>query len=41
MLAQVTGALPKTGGLFHDDSYDREEYPSVDSSRSQRLAHPG
>ena len=28
MLAQFTGATPKTGGLFYDDSYDREEYPS-------------
>ena len=23
MLAQVTGASPKTAGLFYDDSYDR------------------
>ena len=28
MLAQVTGASPKTAGLFYDDSYDRLEYPS-------------
>jgi hypothetical protein len=35
MLAQVTGATPKTGGLFYDDSYDRTEYPSVNFYVSQ------
>ena len=35
MLAQVTGATPKTGGLFYDDSYDRTEYPSVNFYLSQ------
>lgn len=41
MLAQVTGASPKTGGLFYDDSYDRKEYPSVNSYLSQGKADPG
>ncbi len=41
MLAQVTGATPKTGGLFYDDSYDRKEYPSVNFYKSQGLADPG
>ena len=41
MLAQVTGATPKTGGLFYDDSYDRKEYPSVNSYLSQGKADPG
>ena len=41
MLAQVTGASPKTAGLFYDDSYDREEYPSKNSYVSQGLADPG
>ncbi len=41
MLAQFTGASPKTAGLFYDDSYDREEYPSVNFYASQGLADPG
>ena len=41
MLAQVTGASPKTAGLFYDDSYDRREYPSVNFYVSQGLADPG
>jgi hypothetical protein len=41
MLAQVTGASPKTAGLFYDDSYDRREYPSVNYYVSQGLADPG
>jgi hypothetical protein len=41
MLAQVTGATPKTAGLFYDDSYDRKEYPSVNYYVSQGLQDPG
>jgi hypothetical protein len=41
MLAQVTGATPKTGGLFYDDSYDRTEFPSKAFYTSQGLADPG
>jgi len=41
MLAQVTGATPKTGGLFYDDSYDRTEYPSKASYTSRGLVDPG
>jgi hypothetical protein len=41
MLAQVTGATPKTAGLFYDDSYDRKEYPSKASYTSQGLPDPG
>jgi predicted AlkP superfamily pyrophosphatase or phosphodiesterase len=41
MLAQVTGASPKTAGLFYDDSYDRKEYPSVNYYLSQGLSDPG
>jgi len=41
MLAQVTGGTPKTGGLFYDDSYDREEYPSTGFYSSQGLPDPG
>ena len=41
MLAQVTGATPKTAGLFYDDSYDRTEYPSKAFYTSQGLADPG
>lgn len=41
MLAQVTGATPKGGGLFYDDSYDRTEYPSKAFYTSQNLADPG
>ena len=41
MLAQVTGATPKTGGLFYDDSYSRLVYPSVNSYVSQGLPDPG
>jgi len=41
MLAQVTGASPKTAGLFYDDSYDRREYPSVNYYLSQGVADPG
>ena len=38
MIAQVTGATPKTGGLFYDDSYDRTEFPSKASFTSQGMA---
>jgi Type I phosphodiesterase / nucleotide pyrophosphatase len=41
MLAQVSGATPKGGGLFYDDSYDRTEYPSKAFYASQGLADPG
>ena len=41
MLAQFTGATPKTGGLFYDDSYDRTEYPSKNFWLSQGKADPG
>ncbi len=41
MIAQVTGASPKTAGLFYDDSYDRREYPSKNSYVSQGMADPG
>ena len=41
LLAQFTGASPKTAGLFYDDSYDRNEYPSVNSYASQGVADPG
>ncbi len=41
MLAQFTGATPKTGGLFYDDSYDRQEYPSRNSYVSQGRPDPG
>jgi hypothetical protein len=41
MLAQVTGATPKNGGLFYDDSYDRDEYPSKAFYTSQNLPDPG
>ena len=41
MLAQVTGATPKGGGLFYDDSYDRTEYPSKAFYTSQNLPDPG
>ena len=41
MLAQVTGASPKTAGLFYDDSYDRKEYPSVNFYLSQKKPDPG
>ena len=41
MLAQFTGATPKTGGLFYDDSYDRQEYPSVNYWLSQGKTDPG
>lgn len=41
MLAQVTGATPKTAGLFYDDSYDRTEYPSKSFYVSQGLADRG
>ncbi len=41
MLAQVTGATPRKGGLFYDDSYDREEYPSKAYYTSQNLPDPG
>ena len=40
-LAQVTGATPKGGGLFYDDSYDRTEYPSKAFYTSQGLTDPG
>ena len=41
MLAQFTGATPKTGGLFYDDSYSRTVYPSVNDWLSQGKADPG
>ncbi len=41
MLALVTGASPKTAGLFYDDSYDRQEYPSKAYYTSQGKADPG
>ena len=41
MIAQATGATPKTAGLFYDDSYDRTVYPSKASYTSQGLADPG
>jgi hypothetical protein len=41
MLAQVSGATPKTGKAFYDDSYDRKEFPSKASFTSQGLPDPG
>jgi len=41
MIAQMTGASPKTAGLFYDDSYDRTVYPSAASFTSQGLPDPG
>src|ERR1700744_5349394 len=41
MIAQATGASPKTAGLFYDDSYDRTEYPSEAFYTSQNLPDPG
>jgi hypothetical protein len=41
MIAQVTGATPKTAGLFYDDSYDRTAFPSKASYTSQGMADPG
>jgi hypothetical protein len=41
MIAQVTGASPKTAGLFYDDSYDRTKYPSQAFYTSQNLPDPG
>ncbi|OAF15533.1 hypothetical protein AYJ54_39910 [Bradyrhizobium centrolobii] len=41
MLAQVSGATPKVGGLFYDDSYDRTEYPAKAFYTSQGLEDPG
>jgi hypothetical protein len=41
MIAQVTGATPKTAGLFYDDSYDRTAYPSKSFYTSQNMADPG
>ena len=41
MIAQVTGATPKTAGLFYDDSYDRTVFPSALFYTSQGLADPG
>ena len=41
MIAQVTGASPKTAGLFYDDSYDRTVYPSKASYTSQGMADLG
>jgi hypothetical protein len=41
MLAPVTGASPKTAGLFYDDSYDRKEYPSKAFYTSQGMVDPG
>jgi hypothetical protein len=41
MIAQATGASPKTAGLFYDDSYDRTMYPSEFFYTSQGIADPG
>lgn len=41
MLAQVTGATPRNGGLFYDDSYSRFAYPSVNYWLTQGKADPG
>ncbi len=41
MIAQVTGASPKTAGLFYDDSFDRKVYPSKSFYTSQNMADPG
>jgi hypothetical protein len=41
MIAQATGASPKTAGLFYDDSYDRTQYPSKASYTSQSMTDPG
>lgn len=41
MIAQVTGASPKTAGLFYDDSYDRTVYPSKNSYVSQGMPDAG
>jgi hypothetical protein len=41
MIAQVTGASPKTAGLFYDDSYDRTMYPSEASFTNQGMPDPG
>ncbi len=41
MLAQVSGATPKGGGLFYDDSYDRTVYPAKSFYTSQGLSDPG
>ena len=41
MLAQVTGATPKNGGLFYDDSYDRNFFHSKNYYVSQGLADKG
>lgn len=41
MLAQVTGATPKGGGLFYDDSYDRTEYPAKAFYSSKGLSDSG
>ena len=41
MIAQATGASPKTAGLFYDDSYDRTVFPSKASYTSQGMADPG
>jgi hypothetical protein len=41
MIAQVTGASPKTAGLFYDDSYDRKSYPSKAFYTSQNLPDAG
>ena len=41
MIAQVTGASPKTAGLFYDDSYDRTVYPSKAFYTSQGMPDAG
>src|ERR1700756_3533974 len=41
MLAQVTGATPRGGALFYDDSYDRTVYPSKSFYTSQHQTDPG
>ena len=41
MLAQVTGATPKLGGLFYDDSYDRTKYPAKAFYTSRGLPDAG
>ena len=41
MIAQVTGASPRTAGLFYDDSDDRDESSLANLYLSQELANPG
>lgn len=41
MIAQVTGASPKTAGLFYDDSYDRTVFRSKAFFTSKGMTDPG